>query len=552
MAPAPAAVPSSTRRYVANPTALVYREPNRRSTAVERLQIGTSVDVSLDIFPAEHGVEKFRQLQSGARSGGFIAEEELSSVAPTVAESLTRAREALGRGELDAAVEQASRATALDAGSREAWDLLAAIHDARADVRQAREVYARRAALPPLSVPPETTSTWPAPKPGEQRFVEATKLRVRKAASRTAPILTELPLNTEVEVLAVDGEFARVRWIPRESKGWILDLSDAASSRPLSAEGATPEGYVGAAYLAPRAATKEQLIAQADEAERKNTPLEAARTLERATLVAPDDLELLRRLTRLAAAAKLYPIAASAAVKLSAGTSTARAAPGSVQMELLFGCKVAPPTDAAASCLAQVDTVGNCAPCPPMDPLSFAADDITDEERKSLERERDQDQRQFERDTTAHEKERKKLAAQVEKQRRQYPNGPWFHATIEGDAKLHAEGRRVFVFALPFTIGGYCDVYESTVSYEAMALCSADIRWPEEGRSLELWVTGGDYENVAWGVVSGTSVEDARAAVQAVPASGESAVGSAISRPEQATPVPIIAGPWQACLCCGC
>ena len=72
----------------------------------------------------------------GRAPGGFVPQEDLGDAPPSAPETLERA-----------------------------WDLLAAIHDARGDVAQAKPVYAQRSRLGALTAPAENEPRWPAPSP---------------------------------------------------------------------------------------------------------------------------------------------------------------------------------------------------------------------------------------------------------------------------------------------------------------------------------------------------------------------------------------------------
>ncbi|WP_164006940.1 hypothetical protein [Pyxidicoccus trucidator] len=532
--------------------AYVYREPHRQAPPSVSLPISTSVVVAADTTRSADGVS-FRRIVGGPGDGGFVAQEDLGDAPPTAWQSLEQARTLLGEGKLDAAVAWGERSAALDASSREAWDLLAAIHDARGDVVQARAVYARRSRLPAQPAPVEEVASGSRAAAGEQRYIAATKLRVRASPSRTAKVVSELVLNTPVDVLGLEGDFAKVAWTSQSKDVWIVDLSaDAARSAEEAAE--RRMGYVGADYLVSKPSTREELLARAAEAEPEGRFVEAARALERASLVTPNDGTLLGRLTRVAASAKLYPLAASAALKTVALASTpassGRQTNGPVEMAMYFGCVRPPPLEPESACTAKFDSLGTCAPCGPASSEIDRTGNETPEELEEMQRSDEANQESHRESLAEHTKEKQQLAKETSALRRKFPSGPWVRARIQGSRELNAKGSRVFVYALSFGVTSACDSHTSRIGYDAIRFPVEARPWPDEGESLEVWATGGGYENVLYGVVAAAAKEEARDLIRGdrTPSGNTYYLGS----PEDMVPKPFIAGPWHDCGCCGC
>jgi uncharacterized protein YgiM (DUF1202 family) len=533
--------------YVAAPDVFVREAPSRRSEALARLEIGEKVRVS---HPPRSGEDAhlWHRVLSGPGASGWLADEELSTEPPLAQEELQRAKDALSEGRLDDAVAAAERATSLKAELREAWDLLAAVHDARGDVQRARRVYPPRAKLPALPTPPDEQPTWAAPEPGEKRYVAATRLRVREAASGEAKVLSELSLNTEVAVLSLEGDFARVRWTSSDRPQWLIDSAQQGASRRVDGGTATHEGFASAAFLAPEPWSVTSLLAQATRAESAGRMLEATRALERAALL-DGKPETLRRLVSAAVKVGLYPVAATAAVKLSQAPTSSEQPATSATLEFLFGCQKEPPLDIAASCLAQVDTVGDCPPCPPGDPAVSMDGQTPQEERARLEARYARALVEHEREQAEHEAEQQRLGARAGKLRERYPTGPWLHAVVEGDDTLAASGMKVVVYAVHFNIGGNCGNHETLRGLSRVS--GGDIPWPKHGEALELWVRSDDYQDVLWGVVAARSTAE----VQAWFAQGGEygATNLYTGDPRGFGPKPNVVGPFKACVdCCGC
>ncbi|MFN7130840.1 MAG: hypothetical protein ACK4N5_02080, partial [Myxococcales bacterium] len=349
---------------------------------------------------------------------------------------------------------------------------------------------------------------------------------------------------TEVQVLARSGEFAQVRWQVYARASWILDLSESDVPRFVTVGGEPREGFAAAAYLAPEPLTVDALLAQAAALEAEAKSLEAARALERASLLASDP-EVLRRLVRVAARARLYPVAAGAAMRLQqrgAGEGTPAA---DATVEVLFGCREAPPVEAGSACLSAVDTLGACEPCDAPDRSLFMDDDMEPEERTRILNAHAEAELEVARRREAHEAAQAELERRTEQLREQHPSGPWCHAVVKGDDRLEAQGQRVFVYTLPFSIGGYCGNVESTV--DSATLAGEDVLWPKSGETLELWVRLPGYENVLCGVVPARDADEAQRRIQA------HAPEVNASEPTRFGPAPNAAGPFKACVdCCGC
>jgi uncharacterized protein YgiM (DUF1202 family) len=545
---APPPAPEDARIvYVAAPEVFVRKAPARRSEALARLEIGQEVRVSRATQPGE-GAGAWHKVLGGPGAQGWLAAEELSTEPPSSLLALQRAKDALSEGRLDEAVEEAERATALEERLREAWDILAAVHDARGDVQRAREVYPRRARLPAPPKPQDEQPIWGAPRAGEKRHVAATRLRVREAASRDAKVLSELPLNTEVEVLSVDGDFARVRWTSSDRPQWLIDFTQEVASRRVDGGTATHEGFAAAAFLSPEPWSVTSLLARATSAESEGRMLDEARALERAALL-DGNPDTMKRLVRAAVKAGLYPLAATTAVKLSQAPTSSEQPAISAELEFLFGCQKDPPLEVAASCLAEVDTVGACPPCQPTDPGLFIDEDTREEEKAQLEAEHARAQVEYERELAEHGAAQEKLELQARRLRERYPTGPWFHAVVEGDDALAASGMKVVVYTVHFNIGGYCGNYETTRGLSQVS--GGEIPWPKRGEALELWARGSDYQDVLWGVVAVKSPAEVHAWF-----AGDGPFGATqlyTGEPSEFGPKPNVVGPFTACNdCCGC
>jgi len=123
---------------------------------------------------------------------------------------MQEAHTALGSCELDVAVDRAQKARKTQPKQREPLELLAAIFDARGDEAGAKPVYAALKKLPPapsksaaVVAPPSTEAI----KPGSQRYVVATRVRLRNKPDARSAVVTEPPVNTRLTVVNVGPEW---------------------------------------------------------------------------------------------------------------------------------------------------------------------------------------------------------------------------------------------------------------------------------------------------------------------------------------------------------
>ncbi|MBM7117978.1 hypothetical protein [Archangium primigenium] len=553
LAPQAPAPPQGIPRHVLATKGYVYRTPDRKTQPFVSLPIASTVVVLPEIVQGEGG-QAFHRVLGGPGEGGYLLQEELGDVPPTAQDCLARARTALGEGKLEAAVTWGERSTALEARSREAWDLLAAVYDARGDVVRAKEVYAQRAALKPLPPAKEETARERTPGVGETRYIAATRLRARERPSRTARILAELDLNAPVEVLGLSGEFARVAWTSEPKDRWIVLLNThvTADAAPTPAE--RKEGYVGAAYLAAQPSSPEALRASAEEAESAGRDLEAARSLERLARLAPGDGPVLERLTRAAARARLYPLAALSAEKRRALGGERSEQP---ELTLYFGCTQAPPLEPAQACVDQIDTVGTCPPCGPIGPEMYESEGMSKKERRELYASAEREQQAHRELLVEHERQQARLQEEARGVRARYKSGPWMRALVPGNRDHHARGLKVFVYALGFGVSGSCDTVFTSADLEALQLSPQARPWPDEGETLEVWASGTGYEQTIYGIVPAKTLEEARSLI--VEGSEDSRQrtsgqpGSFFGNdPRMLAPGPAVLGPWRECICCGC
>ncbi len=143
---------------------------------------------------------------------------------------LQEAHTALESCELDVAVDQAKKARKAQPKQREPLELLAAVYDARGDEAGAKAVYAALKKLPPT---PSRSPVVAAPfstgqvKPGSQRYVAATRVRMREKPDARSAVVTEPPVNTLVTVVNVGPEWLELT-VDGGLRGFMLARFTAA------------------------------------------------------------------------------------------------------------------------------------------------------------------------------------------------------------------------------------------------------------------------------------------------------------------------------------
>jgi hypothetical protein len=407
---------------------------------------------------------------------------------PTAEEEIEVARQALREGSLTAALSAARRSVVIQPSFREGWDLLAGGFDAVNDATNAREAYEKRAALP---APPavEEAPLWPAPKKGARVYVDASAVRVFKAASKKSKVLQSVRLNQKLVVLSVKDELAEVEWTPDGDPVWVVDLGKPAEAKRIDSQKKI-KGWVIASYLAPSEVTAEGLAARVKDAEAKHDALAKVRALERQAVLTGYAPDALRALMSAAVDARQYALAAVQAVRL--GKHTDNPSPKrSEPLELWFGCHAAPPI-AETECTDEVASEVTCSEtcqwkAPPEVPRGAMTHPPAEDD----------------------EFNERKLPRQSEV-RAQFPSGPWFHEVVLGDDALLANGMRPFAFAVPLEPKFTCGVNMSAMKYDEAKVWAPPGSWPPKGRRVEIWLTGGGYESVSFGVLPAKSEVDAR------------------------------------------
>lgn len=360
--------PTLVRRWIAWPDVGVLPTPSG-GAPTGRLGAGSVVQVLIDGEVAR---------LVGARVSGWVPVAALADHAVKASDFDGRLSTALGALDDQQALRVAEAMLVLQPDHKAALEVVAALV-AGTDWRRSRALLAKRGARTTATLPEEPTAA-----AGQRGFVVASSLKLRRTAARDGAFLADLPIATAVDVVAVDGEWARVRWTPLTTSMVVFPRSllqqegGATDSVPVTAV----DGFVAAGFLSSTAPT---LAALREKATTATDPLIRSAWWQRALALEPCNDELRKTAAAAAVAAGLFFEAAHDTRAPSCGaasTSTptmvwagCRGAP-SVATTVTFGEPLPSPQAAPALC---VEAFERAPPCDNGAPERGAAIDISRE-----------------------------------------------------------------------------------------------------------------------------------------------------------------------------
>lgn len=566
-------------------------------TVTGKFPIGTKVEI---VRGAAWLKPEFVAMIEGGKVTGFLIARTIADEQPTAPDLVAAARADLLEGNYDGAVTNAERAHAFDPKDRPALALAAALRRARGDV-EAGELEKKLAALPGSGPKP------PAPRiaveAGKDAFVGASTLALRKAPSTDAPVLARLSINTPVSVVAIEGEWAHVRWegTPDSGKPLELDLFGvkkvagsaapdaavaAATAAPVGAvtpDGAVPltDGWLAAGYLSPVHLEASGLAAEAKKLIAAMKPLEAVGLLERRVALAPHDAAATKELLAAALQTDQFLVAAYAALALAKRTGDLDGIAVDV-IELAYGCRGDVTKAAIVSpqsiedevlkraprnaCAVNVDVEGPCDPCDEYyEDYDPAQEGDSEEERQARAAERAAARAEAKAESERMHQEEVEASTQfVAKLVELFPSGPMLHVRLRNRTAARTVPRTLQVYSVPVvTLSGH-DEHEAPYSLETLKV--EDVKVPSLGpqESLELWIPVPEYIGMEYGIAAGESAEATEAGILATfnPARPEYDENGQVVEPadsgeeeEEAATMPPhqgVSNEAQDCSCGGC
>jgi hypothetical protein len=489
--------------------------------------------------------EFYRVLSPGS---GFVRISDVRPEPPIFEKLFEQTRTALGEARLSDVEADGERARALRPQEREPLTLLLALYNAQLRADAARRVSDLLTALGPAPAPAPSRSeprAGPDPRKGEHWFVGASSLRLRKRPVSDGKVLADLPVNTELEVLGLEGEWARVKWM--SSAATTLEFSFEKREESGSLEEKAVEGFVAHAYLAREKVEKEWTLSKAQAAQDRGDATEAVRQLARAAALTPVDRELQLRLAKAAVATRDYTLAAKAAVaahELSKGLGEPL-----VEMRLAYVCRgnraraewiddsadvSRMPVDACIESLTQQQ----CEPCDcgdseePEPSMGSAGECRSDVEliATCTEGQRCVDQGtanahcvDVERPPSEMDQYREAEANRVARREeidQAFPAGSWLRVKVTGPALASLETSRVIVYTFnaeesrtPDEIDDGEDSSQcQSVSVSVDAL--ETVPTPGPGQEVTFWVQVPSYEDTTYGVAFGRSAREVAARLE--------------------------------------
>jgi len=429
---------------------------------------------------------------------GYARTGDLRDAPPRYDDVMQAARTMLGDAEVARAEAEAERAHAVRPLEREPLALLLALFNAQRRVDDARRAGDLLRALgdAPSSPPAPSMDLRPGadPKAGESWFIGGTTLRMRQKPSADAKILAELPINTEVVVVGLKGDWAEVEW---ERQTIAEELRLDGVRQPEALPPAPVQGFVAQAYLVREKVDKAWTLAKADDAmSRKELP-EAERHLARASAVDPVDRSLQLRLAKAGVEARDYPVAASAAV--AAVELAGGAAEPLVEIRLAYRCRgdrsraewtddSADPEHVQDDACVESLTPARCEPCECRGEGDEGESSVVEEWRKE-------------------EEERRGRQDMID---RDFPDGAWLRVKVTGPARATPQSH-IVIYAVHLDSAqddGQCLSEDPQVD----AVDAGPV--PPAGKDVTIWVNVGQYAGPVYGVAFGKSVQSVTGMVE--------------------------------------
>jgi hypothetical protein len=495
------------------------REPAGR--VVETLALGDEVQLLADEPP---GTPEYRGVTRGGTPRGFVDAFGLGAERPTTRSLLESARESLQKGALDEAKLLASAARAMAAGSGRSGALVEALTQAESAPSSLREE---------LTGFTEKARGEAVPAKGSVAYVIPYRAPLREGPDLRDPITTLLPTDAAVEVLDLQGPWAHVALIAKQTPWMSVDLGDlaqveAGETAALSPgqRGAWARGHVQLSSLQAKRLTGAEHLARVNALSREEHAEERLELLKRAMVVAdPKEVpQLARALISEAFAAERYRPGAAAAVRMREVAQGEAPDPADRGWRIeaitsLYGCS-GPPLEAR---IEQVDyqpdmeierptgsvcarVVGLSSPC---DVCLSDLSDYDPQERQHVLRDKvgvDNALSRHEDVIGSHVKTTTRLEDA-------FPRPSRMRVTIRVGSG--APPGRLFLFELPLDVERYAarptvrpSLKEARVSEIALPGPAAEGRW-------EYWMSTLQWEDVAHGAVFAANPRSAWRSVQA-------------------------------------
>jgi hypothetical protein len=478
-------------------------------------------DAHLDVLAAVEVVQTDAgraEYYADGKPAGWLDTDGLLTEKPTVDASMKALVSALAKGDSDDAWVQAARAMVMSPDAGLSVRVRAALEERRGPLSPAM-----KARLDALGAPPSQPAFPPlqpdAQEPAEGGVVwpAVRGLTLKAAASAGSPSLAELPLGAALDVVSAKEDWLEVRQQPATDAG--ANAPDAGEE-PDAGEPADAgvagllQGWVPKGAVATEALDAEALKKLARSHQGAGRLASAARALELASALAPDDNALLVHALEadLAAGRVIEAIALS---ERKPDLSYLK----HVTLQLLLGCRgkkakaegaldpdKLPPKLPAHACVTEPE-YDRCIEC--WTPTT-------------------------ERDAKRRVKDEANLRESLHKR---FPDGPWVKAVLSAPGP---QGLFGFFFELPYEYHqGRCDEY-TLRSDPNGARISEPLPLPKAGSDAAVRWYEPDIESAVYGFMVAHSADDVRRALASFDDKGTGAL-------VQLAPAPNVARPIDTC-----
>ncbi len=291
----------------------VYATREASGSAIEVLKLEDEVQL-LAVDPP--GAPEYRGVIRGGNLRGFVDEFGLDTERPTTRRLLEGAQETLKAGELERAERLARSALAMAEGKGRSGALVRALEQVETEPSSLQEA---------LTGFDEKAFLETAPGSGAPGYVVPYRVSLREGPDLRDAIVTVLPADAAVEVLSINGPWAHVALLAKQTPWMSVDLGDLAKVRAgetaalsASQRGARTRGYVQLSSLQAKRPSPSEHLAKAQALSPEEDTERRIELLMRAVVIArPDEVPpVARALIDEAFAAERYRLAVAAAVKV--------------------------------------------------------------------------------------------------------------------------------------------------------------------------------------------------------------------------------------------
>lgn len=323
----------------------VHATRDASGRVLDKLKLGQELQL-LAVEPP--GAPELRGIISGGLPKGFVDEFGLGAEKPTTANLLEASREYLKRGDLERTRALARSASALAEGTGRSGALVEALNQVESEPASLMEELTGFGDKAAGENPPAKESLG---------YVVPYRAQLREGPDLRDAIVTLLPVDAAVQVVDIQGPWAKVELIAKQTPWMSVDLGDLAEvqggkAAELSAaqRGARGRGYVQLTSLQSKRLSAAEHLARAKALTGEEQEEQRLELLRRASVIAPPGelAQVVPLLIDEAFGSERYRLAVAAASRLKAPEQPPAPAGQGWKIEMvtsLYGCS-GPPLEA--------------------------------------------------------------------------------------------------------------------------------------------------------------------------------------------------------------